>query len=131
MIAKKTLWICSVTFFLLDHALAQQRDYSWGMGHGMMDNWGIGGFGMVFMMIFWVLVIVGLVLLVKWLIQAAGSGKAAGQKGAGARLFFSISGRPGVSIAGLKCRIWKICTKNLKTKILQWSLLTCRSRPAR
>ncbi|CAB1084835.1 hypothetical protein D1AOALGA4SA_12342 [Olavius algarvensis Delta 1 endosymbiont] len=84
MIAKKTLWICSVTFFLLDHALAQQRDYSWGMGHGMMDNWGIGGFGMVFMMIFWVLVIVGLVLLVKWLIQAAGSGKAAGQKGAGA-----------------------------------------------
>ena len=85
---KKTLWLCSVTsllilplFFPLDHALAQQRDYSWGMGHGMMGNWGMGGFGMVFMMIFWVLVIVGLVFLIKWLIQTTSSGKASEQTG--------------------------------------------------
>ena len=88
MKSKKTLWLCSVAsllilplFFPLDHALAQQRDYSWGMGHGMMGNWGMGGFGMVFMMIFWVLVIVGLVFLIKWLIQTTSSGKEAQSKG--------------------------------------------------
>ena len=87
----KVLLPCSVAslfilaiFFPLDHALAQQRDYSWGMGHGMMGNWGMGGFGMVFMMVFWVLVIVGIVFLIRWLIPAAGSGKAAVQRGSGA-----------------------------------------------
>jgi putative membrane protein len=92
MKSKKFLWLCTVTsllllplFFPLDHALAQQRENSWGMGHGMMGNWGMGGFGMVFMMIFWVLAIVGVVFLVRWLIQTAGSGKAAGQqRGSGA-----------------------------------------------
>ena len=87
----KILWLCSVAslltlplFFPLDRALAQQKDYSWGMVHGMMGNWGMGGFGMVFMMIFWVLAIVGVVFLIKWLIQTAGSGKAAEQTGSGA-----------------------------------------------
>ena len=91
MKSKKILWLCSVAallilplFFPLDHALAQQRDYSWGMGPGMMGNWGMGGFGMVFMMVFWVLVIVGVVFLIRWLIQAAGRGKTAGQEGSGA-----------------------------------------------
>ena len=68
--------------FPWDLALAQQRGYDdWSMGPGMMGNWGMGWFGMIFMMIFWVLVIVGLVFLIKWLIQTTGSGKAAEQTG--------------------------------------------------
>ena len=42
--------------------------YYW--GNNMMNGWG-GGFGLfggIFMLVFWVLVIVGTVLLIKWLI---------------------------------------------------------------
>jgi len=68
--------------FPWDQALAQQQGYGgWGMGPGMMGNWGMGGFGMIFMMVFWVLVIIGLVFLIKWLIQTTSSGKTNGRTG--------------------------------------------------
>jgi len=64
-------------FFFPNQALAQSGRYSdWHMGPGMMGSWGMGGFGMLFMTVFWVLAIVGLIFVIKWLIQAA-----TGQKG--------------------------------------------------
>jgi putative membrane protein len=63
-------------FLVTSPALAQPGRYSdWHMGRLMMGDWGVGWFGMIFMIIFWGLIIVGLVLLIRLLIQNA-SGKA-------------------------------------------------------
>jgi putative membrane protein len=63
-------------FLVKSPALAQPGRYSdWHMGRLMMGDWGVGWFGMIFMIIFWGLIIVGLVLLIRLLIQNA-SGKA-------------------------------------------------------
>ena len=42
---------------------------------GMMGNWGMGWFGGIFMIVFWILIIVGLILMVKWLMQTEEKGK--------------------------------------------------------
>lgn len=62
-----------VTFF--QDVLSQWGGYGdWHMGPGMMGGYGMGWFGTIFMLTFWVLVIVGLVFLIKWLIQTTKKG---------------------------------------------------------
>jgi putative membrane protein len=51
------------------------NNQGWQMGLGMMGKWGIGSFGGVFMIIFWILILVGLVFLIKWLIQSTRRGQ--------------------------------------------------------
>jgi putative membrane protein len=52
-------------------ALAESGRYGgWHMGPGMMGGWGMGWFGGFFSMVFWILILVGLVFLIKWLIQS-------------------------------------------------------------
>ena len=57
--------------FVPSVAFAQERPYDWGWGmHPMWWMGGAWGIGMMFMMLlFWILVIAGLVLAVRWLIS--------------------------------------------------------------
>ena len=66
-----TTMVVFLVLFSSTTALAQWGDNrGWHMGPGMMGGWGMGWFGGIFMMIFWVLVLVGLIFCIKWLIQA-------------------------------------------------------------
>lgn len=86
---KKLFKLSSVALFILlllfsaNISQAQWRGYGgyggWQMGPGMM-GWGGGGwFGGIFMILFWILLIVGLVFLIRWLIHStrgeAGGGR--------------------------------------------------------
>jgi putative membrane protein len=65
-------------------ALAQWgNNQGWHMGPGMMG--GMGWFGGIFMIVFWILILVGLVFFIKWLIQSTSRGQAGG--GGGNRAF--------------------------------------------
>jgi putative membrane protein len=58
-------------------ALAQWGNNQGGyMGPGMMG--GMGWFGGIFMIVFWILILGALVFFIKWLIQSTGSGRAIG-----------------------------------------------------
>jgi len=52
-------------------AWAQDRTYEWGWGmHPMWGMWGIWGIGMMLMMlVFWGVVITGIVLGIRWLVS--------------------------------------------------------------
>ena len=72
--------VCVLTPWNL--ALAQGGRYNdWHMGPGMMGGWGMGWFGGIFMIVFWILILVGLVFLIKWLIQSTNRGQSAGRSG--------------------------------------------------
>jgi putative membrane protein len=88
----KTLFIYIMAFvpflsILLtgNQALAQPGGYGgyggWGMGSGMMGGYGMGLFGGILMIVFWILIIVGLVFLIKWLIQSTDRDKTTGSGG--------------------------------------------------
>ncbi len=73
-----------VSFFVIfpaSDALAQGSRYGnegWHMGPGMMGGWGMGWFGGIFMIVFWILILVGVVFFIKWLIQSTSRGQAGG-----------------------------------------------------
>ena len=75
--------ILSLSFFApWNLALAQGGRYNdWHMGPGMMGSLGGGWFGGIFMISFWVLVILGLILAIRWLFQAAGRREVGGNTG--------------------------------------------------
>jgi putative membrane protein len=59
----------------------QWRDYGWGHGPGMMGwGFGMGWFGLVMMGVFWVLVIVAIIFLVRWLAVSSRSNRSDGPK---------------------------------------------------
>jgi putative membrane protein len=61
---------------------AQWRGYyGYHMGPGSFGGWGMGLFGGIFSIIFWVLVIVGLIFLIKWLIQSTKGDLGSGRSG--------------------------------------------------
>ena len=81
-IAFLTVFLAIIVLAPWNFAMAGGGRYNdWHPGPGMMGNWGMGWFGGIFMMFFWVLVIVGLILFVRWLIQATGRKQFAGNTG--------------------------------------------------
>ena len=63
-------------------AFAKQSRYGdWHMGPGMMGGWGMGWFGGIFMIVFWILILVGLVFVIRWLVQTTAKKEDSGQRG--------------------------------------------------
>ena len=69
-------------FSIYSDAFAQPgRPEGWNMGPGMMGGWGMGWFGGIFMILFWILILIGLVFVIKWLIQSTSRARNNGQSG--------------------------------------------------
>jgi putative membrane protein len=69
------LWVMGAGLWLWPSvAAAQQPPYEWGGGmHPMWGLWGVWGFGMmVMMLVFWGLVIAGIVVGIRWLVSQGG-----------------------------------------------------------
>jgi len=65
-----------MALFSADPVLAQWgNSQGWQMGPGMMGGWGMGWFGGIFMIIFWILILVALVFFIKWLVQSNARGQ--------------------------------------------------------
>jgi putative membrane protein len=47
--------------------LTQWRGYGWGHGPGMGWGFGMGWFGLIIMALFWILIIVAIIFLIRWL----------------------------------------------------------------
>jgi putative membrane protein len=62
---------------LAGNAFAQWRGDEGGCGLGMMGRYGMGSFGFIIMIAFWIAVIVGIVLLVRWLVTSKRGGGSA------------------------------------------------------
>jgi putative membrane protein len=67
-----SMGVLSSAFLLGQSAYAQQRGGfgSWGMGSGMAGGYGMG----IFMIAFWVLILAGVFVLVKWLVKGSRGG---------------------------------------------------------
>jgi putative membrane protein len=48
----------------------------WGHGPGMMGGYGFGG---IFMVVFWIVVVIGIVFLIRWLVQSTRGGGGSGE----------------------------------------------------
>jgi len=66
-----TIWVFHAAALVPERGWAQERTYDWGWGmHPMWGMWGAWGFAMMLMMlVFWAVVIVGLVLGIRWLLS--------------------------------------------------------------
>jgi putative membrane protein len=75
--SKLSLWlviILGLNTALLGTAFGQPEGYMNGhMGRSMMGDWGMGWFGMIMMLLFWVLIIAGIVILIRWMVQKTSS----------------------------------------------------------
>jgi putative membrane protein len=61
-----------LTIFTARNAFAQMGGYGgWGHGPWMMGGYGFGG---IFMVIFWIVVVIGIVFLIRWLVQSTRGG---------------------------------------------------------
>jgi putative membrane protein len=57
---------------LFNSVFTQWRDYGWGHGPGMMDwGFGMGWFGLIMMGVFWILIIVAIIFLIRWLVVSS------------------------------------------------------------